>query len=86
MEKGIETMVGPRGAVLAGLMMATTVLAAAEANIANTDAALLACSVAILGALARLMLTEGGWCEALIFWSAISVAILIKGPIVPLIS
>ena len=82
-------LVGPRGAVLAGVMLATTLLAVVEAHIAKTDAALMASAVAALGALARLTMGQGGrgntLATALVFWLAIAVAILLKGPVVPAI-
>ncbi len=78
-------LIGPRGAVLSGVMLATTVLAAAEANIAKTDAALMLCAVLTLGALARAMTGPVGWQVWAVFWLAISASILIKGPIVPAI-
>ncbi len=78
-------LIGGRGAVLAGLMLATTLLAVVEAHIAKTDAALMASAVAALGALARLKTGQGGIGVALIFWLAIAAAILLKGPVVPAI-
>lgn len=79
-------MIGPRGAVLAGLMAVTTLLLAAEANIAKTDAALCATAIAALGALAHLVFGRGGTVTALVFWLAIAISILIKGPVVPMIA
>lgn len=78
-------LIGPRGAVLAGLMLATTLLAVVEAHIAKTDAALMATSVTALGALARLVAGQGGLGIALVFWLAMAAAILLKGPVVPAI-
>ena len=65
-------LIGPRGALLAGAMMATTLLLAAEGHIAKTDAALAASAVAALGALAHLFLGQGGRGAALVFWLAIA--------------
>lgn len=79
-------MVGNRAAVLAGAIMATCLLFAGEANIAKTDAALMASAVAILGAMAHLIIGTGGWGAALVFWLGIAAAILLKGPIVPAIA
>ena len=76
-------LIGPRGAVLAGLMMVTTVLMVVEGHIAKTDAALTASATAGLGAMAHLLLGQGGRGTALTFWLAIAAAILLKGPIVP---
>ncbi|MGF1501413.1 MAG: ArnT family glycosyltransferase [Paracoccaceae bacterium] len=80
-------LVGPRGAALAGLMLPATVLAAAEANIAKTDAMLLATAVAALAGLARLIGPERpALAVAALFWTALAAAVLLKGPIVPLIA
>ena len=81
----VRPLIGQRAAVLSGLMLASTILVAAEANIAKTDATLMLTAVIALGALAHLMQGEAGWRTALVFWLAIAVSILIKGPIVPVI-
>ncbi len=80
-------LIGASGAVLAGLMMTTTLLAIVEAHIAKTDSALMAAAVAALGALARLAAGDGDrtWPVALVFWLAIAASILLKGPVVPAI-
>jgi 4-amino-4-deoxy-L-arabinose transferase-like glycosyltransferase len=78
-------LIGARGAVLAGLILATTLLAVVEAHIAKTDAALMASAVGALGAMARLALGHGGRGAALVFWLAIAASILLKGPVVPAI-
>ena len=81
-------LVGARGAVLAGLMLPACLIVAAEANIAKTDAALMATGVAVIGALARVLPggTAPGWPVWLGIWGAVAAAILIKGPIVPAIA
>lgn len=79
-------LAGNRAAVLAGIMLSTCLLLAGEANIAKTDAALLATAVAVLGGMAHLILGTGGWGAALVFWLGIAAAILLKGPIVPAIA
>ncbi len=79
---------GPQPAALAGLMTAVILLVAVEANIAKTDATLMACAVAVMGALVRLLPFDNPDTrrDALIFWGALGVSILIKGPIVPAIA
>jgi 4-amino-4-deoxy-L-arabinose transferase-like glycosyltransferase len=78
-----------RAAVMAGAMMAATLLLVVEAHLAKTDAVLLATVVAAMGALARVWAGRGtrpiglGLCA--IFWTAIAVGILVKGPITPMI-
>ena len=81
-----------RGAVLAGLLMCSSILLGVEARLAKTDAVLLFTAVATMGAMARVYLTwqrgddvrQLPWTYAAIFWTAMAGGILIKGPIVPL--
>ena len=81
------------GALLAAAMMAGAVLLGVEARLAKTDAVLTATVVAAMGALARVYLASvlppggyrPGWGIALVFWLAIGIGVLIKGPITPLI-
>ncbi len=81
--------VSRRAAVLAALMMASSVLLGVEARLAKTDAVLLACSVAAMGAMARIYLEQrrtpdaaAGWRLPAILWTAIAAGTLIKGPLV----
>ena len=81
--------VGRRAALLAALMMASSVVLGVEARLAKTDAVLLACSVAAMGAMARIYLaqrkapgTATGWRLPAILWTAIAVGVLIKGPLI----
>jgi 4-amino-4-deoxy-L-arabinose transferase-like glycosyltransferase len=79
-----------RGAVLAGLLMASSVLLGVEARLAKTDAMLLLSVVAAMGALARVYLSwqrgeEPGhppWAWPIIFWTALAGGILLKGPLI----
>ena len=82
---------GANAGIAAGLVMAAIFATAFEGRDAKTDAMLLACCVAAQGALAQIYLasrrneTVAGhlwW----IFWIAQGAAILIKGPIAPLLS
>lgn len=76
----------PAALVGAGLLAATLILVS-EAHQAKTDAVLLAATVAAQGVLGRLYLTRRlGLADILLFWLAQGLGILIKGPIVPLIS
>ncbi len=77
-----------RGAILAALMMATSTLLAGEARLAKTDAVLLFTIVAAMSVLARAYLSPRaagndrlGWKLPAIFWTALAVGILIKGPV-----
>ncbi len=82
---------GPPAGALAALMLAGLFGAGFEGRIAKTDAALLLLSIGAQGLLARLYLarrqgwTAGSW-TAWLFWIAQGAAILIKGPITPLLS
>src|SRR6202158_4430047 len=79
-----------RGAILAALILCSSVLLGAEARLAKTDAMLLLSVVAALGALARvdLSLQRGGnpapppWTWPAIFWTALAGGILLKGPLI----
>src|SRR3984885_13973936 len=69
-----------RGAVLAGLIMGSSVLLGAEARLAKTDAMLLLTVVAAMGALARVYLSwqrgedsaHPPWAWPAIFWRALA--------------
>jgi 4-amino-4-deoxy-L-arabinose transferase-like glycosyltransferase len=80
--------VSRRGALLAALMMASCTMLGAEARLAKTDAALLFTIVAAMGALARVYLSprrgdaQPGLGQLAIFWTALAVGILIKGPMI----
>jgi 4-amino-4-deoxy-L-arabinose transferase-like glycosyltransferase len=81
--------VSRRGAVLAALMMTASTLLGAEARLAKTDAVLLFTVVAAMGVLARVYLSQHragsarpGLVLAAIFWTALAVGILIKGPLI----
>ncbi|MBJ7406955.1 MAG: glycosyltransferase family 39 protein, partial [Bradyrhizobium sp.] len=79
-----------RAAVLAALMMCASVLLGVEARLAKTDAMLLLCVVAAMGAMARAYLSwqraedevRPPWSWPAIFWTALAMGILIKGPLI----
>jgi 4-amino-4-deoxy-L-arabinose transferase-like glycosyltransferase len=79
-----------RGAALAALMMASSVLLGAEARLAKTDAMLLLTVVAAMGAMARVYLSwqrgedpaRPPWTPPAVFWTALAGGILIKGPLI----
>jgi 4-amino-4-deoxy-L-arabinose transferase-like glycosyltransferase len=81
------------GAFLAAMMMAGCVLLGVEARLAKTDAVLGALSVAAFGFLARSYLSakapgvapQLSLGHTVAFWAVIGMAVLIKGPITPLI-
>src|SRR5665213_1226849 len=79
-----------RGAVLAALIMASSVLLGVEARLAKTDAMLLLTVVAAMGAMARVYLSwqrgedpaRPPWSDPAIFWTALAGGILLKGPLI----
>ena len=85
--------VSRRAALLAGLMMASCVLLGIERLIAKTDAMLLLTVVAAMGAMARAYLPDqrerlepaAAWLLAGVFWSALAVGVLLKGPLIVMI-
>jgi 4-amino-4-deoxy-L-arabinose transferase-like glycosyltransferase len=81
--------VARRAALVAALMMASSVLLGVEARLAKTDAMLLFTAVAAMGALARIYLasrrtpeTKIGWTEPAILWTALAGGVLLKGPLI----
>jgi 4-amino-4-deoxy-L-arabinose transferase-like glycosyltransferase len=77
-----------RGAVLAALMLMSSSILGVEARLAKTDAALLFTVVAAMAVLARVYLAprrgdvQPGFGQLAIFWTALAVGILIKGPMI----
>ena len=79
-----------RGAILAGLIMCSSVLLGVEARLAKTDAMLLLTVVAAMGAMARVYLSwqrgedpaHPPWSWPAIFWTALAGGILLKGPLI----
>jgi len=83
---------GRMGALMAALLFASTLVLGVEARLAKTDAVVAATVVAAMGALARVYVarTAGlalapGWRLPAIFWTAIGVGLLVKGPITPMV-
>ncbi len=82
--------VSRRAALLAALMLASSILLGVEARLAKTDAMLLLTAVAAMGAMARVYLgerrgetsDEPGWVLPAIFWTALAVGVLLKGPLI----
>jgi 4-amino-4-deoxy-L-arabinose transferase-like glycosyltransferase len=81
-----------RAALLAALMMSGSILLGVEARLAKTDAVLLFTVVVAMGALARAYMlprpSSSGeaprldWRVAALFWTALAVSILDKGPVI----
>jgi 4-amino-4-deoxy-L-arabinose transferase-like glycosyltransferase len=81
--------VSRRAAVLAALMLATSIIVGVAARLATTDAMLLLTAVAAMGALARAYLSGRGehasvrgWILPAVFWSALAAGVLLKGPLI----
>jgi 4-amino-4-deoxy-L-arabinose transferase-like glycosyltransferase len=82
-----------RGAFVAAALLGTSVLLGVEARLAKTDAALLLTCLVGFGVLARAFLHGANpavsppitRAQALLFWVAMGVGVLIKGPITPMI-
>ncbi len=99
-----QTLLGTRPALLASVLLATSLILISEAHQAKTDGILLACVVAAQGVLMRIYVSgrvretarevggkgelapTPGTLEVLLFWIAQGVGVLIKGPVVPLVS
>lgn len=77
---------GPLAGFLAALLLAGCVVLNVEARLAKTDAALLGCIMVAQYGLARAYLGRAGFGSRLVFWTAQALAILIKGPILLLIT
>jgi 4-amino-4-deoxy-L-arabinose transferase-like glycosyltransferase len=79
-----------RGALLAGLMMCSTMLLGVEARLAKTDAMLFLMTTAVMGAMAHAYLSwqrgddllRPSWTLPAVFWTAVAGGILIKGPLI----
>lgn len=76
-----------RAALLAGTLMAVSILLGVEARLAKTDAMLLLTIIAAMGAMARVYLGQGdgarrAWALPAIFWVALAGGILLKGPLI----
>src|SRR6266403_34468 len=79
-----------RGAILAGLILCSSMLLGVEARLAKTDAVVLLTVVAAMGALARVYLSwqrgedpeHPPWSWPAIFWTALAGGILLKGPLI----
>lgn len=88
---GAAAFFGPEAGLLAGAMLGTTFLLSTEAMIAKTDAVLCGTTVLGMAALARLYAAARGGPPArrgtaLVFWLAMGIATLVKGPVGPMVA
>ena len=73
----------PATGLLAAIMLAGCCLLNAEARLATTDAVLLGCVTVAMYALARVRgLWAGRFIAPFLFWTALALGILVKGPII----
>ncbi|CAA7612666.1 glycosyltransferase family 39 protein [Magnetospirillum sp. SS-4] len=83
---------GRETALAGAALLASCLILVAEAHQAKTDALLLACAVAAQGALGRFYMASRGEAAtpgplvALVFWIAIGLSILVKGPVIPAVT
>jgi len=88
---GAAAFFGPEAGLLAGAMLGTTFLLSTEAFIAKTDAVLCGATTLAMAALARIYASarDGppvGRAAAMVFWAALGVATLVKGPVGPMVA
>ena len=77
-------MLGRQAAIIGAALLATCMILVFEAHIAKTDALLTGFGTLALAALAALR-SGGGRGAALLLWVALGCAVLVKGPVLPLI-
>ncbi|MBI3444413.1 MAG: glycosyltransferase family 39 protein [Magnetospirillum sp.] len=86
-----QYLFGRQVALLGAALLASSLMLVSEAHQAKTDAIMLASAMAAQGALARFYMGAKGKAAvpgagvALVFWIAIGVSILLKGPVIPAI-
>jgi 4-amino-4-deoxy-L-arabinose transferase-like glycosyltransferase len=78
-------LVGREAAFAGAALLSVTVLLGIEGGIAKTDAMLVGCTTLAMAALANLR-SGGGKKTALLFWLAIGLGALIKGPVTPMVA
>ena len=74
---------GAGAGLLAGLLLAVTPVVWVEARACTADMVLLLPTLVMMLAFERLLAGDGGRRDALLFWAAMAVAILAKGPVAP---
>ncbi|WP_417489691.1 ArnT family glycosyltransferase [Maricaulis sp.] len=82
---GGQRLVGRKAAFAGAALFAVTILLGIEGGIAKTDAMLVGCTTLAMAALAQLRAGKGKK-TALLFWFAIGLGALIKGPVTPMVA
>lgn len=88
---GAAAFFGPEAGLLAGAMLGASFLLSTEAFIAKTDAVLCGTTTLAMAALARIYASARGGppvgrAAAMVFWAALGVATLVKGPVGPMVA
>ena len=80
-------LVGSRSALLGAVFLAASAILTVETHIAKTDAVLLAATTLAMGVLSRAWLDPAGLRArtAMLFWGALGVGVLVKGPVAPMV-
>ncbi len=83
-------LAGESAAFVAALLFASCILPGVEARQAKTDAVVAATVAAAMGVLARLFMSAraarpGGFALPAMFWTAIGIGVLVKGPVTPMV-
>ena len=83
-----QAMFNRRAGLLAGAMLAAAVVLVVEVHIAKTDAALTGATAVVTAVLARAYLQPASVNAglAVLFWVALGVGVLLKGPIAPMMA
>ena len=80
-------LVGRRAAFLGSALFGATLLLTSEAHISKTDAVLVFLTTLGIGALARLYIRKDqSKAMAIVFWLAMGLGFLIKGPVTPMVA
>lgn len=86
-------LVTPPAALLGAGILATSLLVVLEGHQAKTDAALMAATIAAMGAMGWFYVhgrgravAQPGMGVALLFWLALGIGMLIKGPVLPMVA
>jgi len=74
-----------RAAFIGAMVLGTTLLLTTEANIGKTDAAQCGVLALAMAALAQMRAGTGGKWHGVLFWACMSIGVLLKGPIAPLV-